>query len=117
MRFSRWQTIGILGVTAFLCLAALPTFLSAHVRQGLPDWAQRHVALGYDVAGGVHVLAVVSDGTRGAIPLRRDASMQLIEERVRFAGVEATVRAVGVDGIVFDSPDPALLKRLTAVNF
>ena len=118
MRFSRWQTIGILGVTAFICLAAAPNFLPARAFERLPAWAQRKVALGSDAAGGTHVvLAVARDGKRGAIPWRRDASMRGIEARAELAGVKATVRAVGADRIVVDSADPALLEQLSQVHF
>jgi len=49
----------ILATALLVCLFAVPNFFPEKVVQSWPKWAQRHVVLGLDLQGGVHLLLEV----------------------------------------------------------
>lgn len=90
MHFSRWQTIGILGVAALVCLAALPNVLPASTLERFPAWAHRKIKPGYDLTGGGHYqLAVDANYVQG----------QLLEELRDEVGLLMRGRRVGYDAL------------------
>jgi len=57
LNLPRWQTIGIITVTALAVLFALPNLLPSRVLDHLPGWyAQSRMNLGLDLRGGAHFL-------------------------------------------------------------
>jgi preprotein translocase subunit SecD len=57
LNLPRWQTIGIIAVTALAVLFALPNLLPSVVLDHLPNWyAQSRMNLGLDLRGGAHFL-------------------------------------------------------------
>lgn len=57
LNLPRWQTIGIITVTALAVLFALPNLLPSSVLDHLPGWyAQSRMNLGLDLRGGAHFL-------------------------------------------------------------
>jgi preprotein translocase subunit SecD len=93
LKYSRWQTAAILGVTAFFCLAAVPNVLPARALAALPAWASRTVPLGYDLQGGTSLqLEVDAQNMRKRLieSLRDDVRRTLREARIGYAGL--TVR-------------------------
>jgi len=102
--FSRWQTAAVLGITALVCLAALPNVLPARALASLPQWAQRKIELGYDLAGGGHFqLAVDVDFAQRELleQLRSDVRGLMREARAGYQGLQ--VRNGGVEFFVRDA--------------
>lgn len=57
LNLPRWQTIGIIAITALAVLFALPNLLPSVVLDHLPNWyAQSRMNLGLDLRGGAHFL-------------------------------------------------------------
>lgn len=57
LNLPRWQTIGIITVTALAVLFALPNLLPSSVLDHMPSWyAQSRMNLGLDLRGGAHFL-------------------------------------------------------------
>lgn len=57
LNLPRWQTIGIITVTALAVLFALPNLLPSSVLDHMPGWyAQSRMNLGLDLRGGAHFL-------------------------------------------------------------
>src|SRR5262245_57766887 len=57
--FSRLKAFGILFVTLLVCAFAIPNFFPEQTVKSWPAWAQRHIVLGLDLQGGVHILLEV----------------------------------------------------------
>jgi preprotein translocase subunit SecD len=57
--FSRWKAFGVLFVTLLVCAFAIPNFFPEATVKTWPTWAQRHIVLGLDLRGGVHILLEV----------------------------------------------------------
>jgi len=114
MRFSRWQTVAILGVTVFLCVAAVPNVLPASILDRLPSWAQRQIALGYDLRGGGHYQLAIDAAyvRREQLGQLLDQARQLMRER-RVAYTGLTIRNGGVEFSVRNTDDmPRALSAL-----
>ena len=58
--FSRWKATAILLGTLLVCAFAIPNFFPEKTVQSWPKWAQRHLVLGLDLQGGMHVVLEVS---------------------------------------------------------
>jgi preprotein translocase subunit SecD len=57
LNLPRWQTIGIIAITALAVLFALPNLLPSAVLDHMPNWyAQSRMNLGLDLRGGAHFL-------------------------------------------------------------
>ena len=57
LNLPRWQTIGIIAVTALAAIFALPNLLPSGVLDHMPAWyAQSRINLGLDLRGGAHFL-------------------------------------------------------------
>jgi preprotein translocase subunit SecD len=57
LNLPRWQTIGIVTITALAAIFALPNLLPSRVLDHLPNWyAQSRINLGLDLRGGAHFL-------------------------------------------------------------
>src|SRR5262245_16756334 len=59
---SRWKALAIIATTVVICLLAVPNLLSKETVDTWPRWTQRHVVLGLDLQGGVHILLEVATG-------------------------------------------------------
>src|SRR5215204_5915003 len=75
--FSRWKALGILLLTLLVCAFAIPNFFPEKTVKSWPAWAQRHVVLGLDLRGGVHILLEVD-----AAAVRKD-KVDALREDVR----------------------------------
>jgi preprotein translocase subunit SecD len=75
--FSRWKAFGVLFVTFLVCAFAIPNFFPEATVKSWPTWAQRHVVLGLDLRGGVHILLEVD-----AAAVRKD-KVEALRDDVR----------------------------------
>ena len=108
LEFPRWKTAAILGLTMVVCLAAVPSVLPAAAFAELPHWAQRKVALGYDLrGGGRYQLQVDFDDLRKAAlhGLRDDVRGLLREARVGYTGL--AIRDLTVEVRIREESDMA----------
>ncbi|MBN9542013.1 MAG: protein translocase subunit SecD [Reyranella sp.] len=130
LNLPRWQTIGIIAVTALAVLFALPNLLPSVVLDHLPNWyAQSRMNLGLDLRGGAHFLLEadlrslmterltnLSDSVRGelrkqqvqfkevAVEGGRNVVITLRDEAQRSKALEA-IRAVDPSLVVSGSGD------------
>lgn len=105
LKHSRWQTAAILGVTALVCLAAVPSALPASAYSQLPAWAQRKLNLGYDLQGGerYQLGADVNFLRQQLLESLRDTVRRLLREKniahdgiaIRDGRVEVSIRDRG----------------------
>src|SRR6266699_2632658 len=56
------KAMSILLAAFFVCLFAVPNFISKSAIENWPTWARNPVALGLDLRGGSHLLLEVDDG-------------------------------------------------------
>src|SRR5665811_1454242 len=111
--FTRWKAAAIVLTALFICLFAVPNFLSEKMVQSWPKWAQRHVVLGLDLQGGSHILlevdsnAVRKEKLEG---LRDDVRRVLRDARAGYTGL--VVRGNSVEVRIRDNSnfDQALTK-------
>jgi preprotein translocase subunit SecD len=97
--FTRWKATAVLLTALVICLFAVPNFLPAHVLDGWPKWAQRHVVLGLDLQGGSHLLLEVdTKAVRKEMleTLRDDVRRVLREARVGYTGLAVRGNTVEV---------------------
>ena len=117
--FSRWKATAILLVTLLVCACAIPNFFPEKTVQSWPAWAQRHLVLGLDLQGGVHILlevdtASVRKDKVGA--LQEDVRRVVRDNRLGSPGA-ATVRGTTVEFRVREGADPALaLQKLRELS-
>lgn len=130
LNLPRWQTIGIIAVTALAVLFALPNLLPSVVLDHLPNWyAQSRMNLGLDLRGGAHFLLEadlrslmterltnLSDSVRGELRKQqvqfkevgveggRNVVITLRDEAQRSKAIEA-IRAVDPSLVVSGSGD------------
>src|SRR5215204_5528599 len=77
LHFTRLKAAATL-LTAFLiCLCAVPNFFPETTVKSWPAWAQRHIVLGLDLQGGVHILLEVDTAA-----VRKD-KVEALREDVR----------------------------------
>ncbi len=91
LKFSRWKTTAILGLTILVCLAAVPSALPTDMFAQLPTWAQQKFQLGYDLRGGERVQLIVdeSDLRQHRLDQLRDDMRRLLrEQRIGYAGMQ-----------------------------
>jgi preprotein translocase subunit SecD len=102
---SRWKALAILAMTIVICLLAVPNLLPESTVQSWPKWAQRHVVLGLDLQGGVHILLEVDTGAvrkEKLEQLRDDVRRVLREGRIGLASAPV-VRGNAVEVRIRDS--------------
>jgi len=90
--FSRWKTAVVLGITALVCLCAVPNFFPEKVVDTWPKWAQRHIVLGLDLQGGSHILLEVDSNAvrkEKVEALRDDVRRVVRENRLGSPGAAA----------------------------
>ncbi len=75
LHFSRWSILGIIAVTLFGVLLALPNILPQSVSSLLPSSLNRGLVLGLDLQGGAHVVLALDDDK-----LNEDLYTQLLED-------------------------------------
>ena len=80
--FSRWKMAVILGITALICLFAVPNFFPEKVVERWPKWAQRHIVLGLDLQGGSHILLEVDSNAvrKEKVEALRDDVRRVVRE-------------------------------------
>jgi len=96
--FTRWKAVSILLTAIFVCLFALPNFLSENTLRAWPSWAQRHIVLGLDLQGGSSLLLEVDTGAVRKERLQGldDEVLRVLRQaRIPFTG--RTVRGNGVE--------------------
>jgi preprotein translocase subunit SecD len=117
--FSRWKAIGILLTTLIVCAFAIPNFFPEATVKSWPLWAQRHVVLGLDLRGGVHILlevdtaAVRKDKVEA---LREDVRRVVRDNRLGSPGA-VVIRGNTVEFRIREGVDPALaLQKLRELS-
>src|ERR1051325_2928878 len=115
LKFSRWKTTAILGLTILVCLAAVPSALPNEMFAHLPAWAQRKFELGYDLTGGSRVQLEVkaADVKRLRLEILRNDIDDLLR-RNKVAHIRVAVRDGGVEFAVRDLAD--LPRALTVLD-
>jgi preprotein translocase subunit SecD len=96
---SRWKTIAILGITLFVCLAAVPNFFPEQTVKSWPKWAQRHIVLGLDLQGGSHILLEVDANAvrKEKIETLREDVRRVVRENRLGSPASVTIRGNTVE--------------------
>ena len=110
LQFSRFQTIGILGVIVLGALFAVPNFLNEQTRASLPGFVPTStINLGLDLQGGSYLLLgvntdkVIDDRMRGLMAdIRREMRPNRTADRER----------IRIDNIVYNNDDRTITLTL-----
>ncbi|MCQ3943524.1 MAG: protein translocase subunit SecD [Alphaproteobacteria bacterium] len=108
--FSRWKTAVVLGITALVCLCAVPNFFPEKVVDTWPKWAQRHIVLGLDLQGGSHILLEVDSNAvrKEKVEALRDDVRRVVRENRLGSPGAAAIRGNTVEYRLREGADPAL---------
>ena len=108
--FSRWKVLSILGVTALVCLFAVPNFFPEATVQSWPKWAQRHVVLGLDLQGGSHILLEVDTNAvrKEKLESLREDVRRVVRENRLGSPAAVAVRGNVVEFRIREGVDPQL---------
>src|SRR6202166_276706 len=111
--FTRWKAAAILLTAFFVCLCAVPNFISEQTVKKWPAWAQRHIVLGLDLQGGSHLLLEVDSNAvrkEKVQALLDDGRRVLREARIGYNRLVARGDSVEVRIRQGDDPQVALAK-------
>lgn len=108
--FSRWKTAVILGITALVCLFAVPNFFPDKVVERWPKWAQRHIVLGLDLQGGSHILLEVDSNAvrKEKVEALRDDVRRVVRENRLGSPGAAVIRGNTVEFRIREGVDSGL---------
>jgi preprotein translocase subunit SecD len=108
--FSRWKATAILVTTLLVCSFAIPNFFPEKTVQSWPKWAQRHLVLGLDLQGGVHILLeadTVAVRKEKVESLREDVRRVVRDNRLG-SPAAVTIRGSSVEFRIREGVDPQL---------
>ncbi|MFZ5731836.1 MAG: protein translocase subunit SecD [Pseudomonadota bacterium] len=118
LHFTRLKALAIILTTLIVCLCAVPNFFPEKTVKTWPKWAQRHLVLGLDLQGGVHLLLAVDANAVKKDKLeqvRDDVRRTLREARIRFTG-GITIRNDVVEARVAETDVAAALPKLRELS-
>ncbi len=89
----------ILATALLVCLFAVPNFFPEKVVQSWPKWAQRHVVLGLDLQGGVHLLLEVdaNEVRKQKVEALRDDIRRVLRDNKLVTAGAPTIRGTTVE--------------------
>ncbi len=110
LKFSRFQTAGILGLIVLAALFAMPNFLSEDARAGLPSFLPKGtINLGLDLQGGSYLLLGVD--TEKVIDDRMRAVMSDIRRELRPSRAVGRDR-ISIDNLAFNADTDVVILRI-----
>lgn len=115
--FTRWKALAIILTALIVCLFAVPNFFPEKTVKTWPKWAQRHLVLGLDLQGGVHLLLAVDVNAVKKDKLeqvRDDVRRTLRDARLGYSGL--AVRGETVEVRVKDTDLAAALPKLRELS-
>jgi preprotein translocase subunit SecD len=100
----------ILATALLVCLFAVPNFFPEKVVQSWPKWAQRHVVLGLDLQGGVHLLLEVDSNEvrKQKIEALRDDVRRVLRDNKLVTAGAPTIRGGTVEVRIREGGDTQL---------
>ncbi len=117
LHFTRWKALAIVLTALIVCLFAVPNFFPEKTVKTWPKWAQRHLVLGLDLQGGVHLLLAVDANAVKKDKLeqvRDDVRRTLRDARLGYSGL--AVRGDTVEVRVKDTDLAAALPKLRELS-
>lgn len=117
LHFTRWKALAIVLTALIVCLFAVPNFFPEKTVKTWPKWAQRHLVLGLDLQGGVHLLLAVDANAVKKDKLeqvRDDVRRTLRDARLGYSGL--AVRGETVEVRVKDTDLAAALPKLRELS-
>lgn len=115
--FTRWKALAIILTALIVCLCAVPNFFPEKTVKTWPTWAQRHLVLGLDLQGGVHLLLAVDANAVKKDKLeqvRDDVRRTLRDARLGYSGL--AIRGETVEVRVKDTDLAAALPKLRELS-
>ncbi|OQW57026.1 MAG: preprotein translocase subunit SecD [Proteobacteria bacterium SG_bin9] len=115
--FTRLKALAIILTALIVCLFAVPNFFPEKTVKTWPKWAQRHLVLGLDLQGGVHLLLAVDANAVKKDKLeqvRDDVRRTLRDARLGYSGL--AVRGETVEVRVKDTDLSAALTKLRELS-
>lgn len=115
--FTRLKALAIILTALVVCLFAVPNFFPEKMVKTWPKWAQRHLVLGLDLQGGVHLLLAVDANAVKKDKLeqvRDDVRRTLRDARLGYSGL--AVRGETVEVRVKDTDLSAALTKLRELS-
>jgi preprotein translocase subunit SecD len=108
--FSRWKALGILLTTFIVCAFAIPNFFPEKTVKSWPAWAQRHLVLGLDLQGGVHILLEVDTAAvrKDKVEALREDVRRVVRDNRLGAPGAATIRGSTVEFRIREGVDQAM---------
>ena len=108
--FSRWKALGILLTTFIVCAFAIPNFFPEKTVKSWPAWAQRHIVLGLDLQGGVHILLEVDTAAvrKDKVEALREDVRRVVRDNRLGAPGAATIRGNTVEFRIREGVDQAM---------
>jgi preprotein translocase subunit SecD len=97
--FSRLKAAAILLTALVVCSFAIPNFFNQKTVQSWPKWAQRHIVLGLDLQGGVHILLEVDTASvrKEKVETLRDDVRRVVRENRLGSPATVTIRGNSVE--------------------
>lgn len=117
LHFTRLKALAIILTALIVCLCAVPNFFPEKTVKTWPKWAQRHLVLGLDLQGGVHLLLAVDANAVKKDKLeqvRDDVRRTLREARLGYSGL--AVRGDTVEVRVKETDLAAALPKLRELS-
>ena len=117
LHFTRLKALAIILTALIVCLFAVPNFFPEKTVKTWPKWAQRHLVLGLDLQGGVHLLLAVDANAVKKDKLeqvRDDVRRTLRDARLGYSGL--AVRGETVEVRVKDTDLSAALTKLRELS-
>ena len=97
--FSRLKAAAILLTALVVCSFAVPNFFNQKTVQSWPKWAQRHIVLGLDLQGGVHILLEVDTASvrKEKVETLRDDVRRVVRENRLGSPATVTIRGSSIE--------------------
>jgi preprotein translocase subunit SecD len=107
---SRWKATAILLTALIVCAFAVPNFVDPAVVKSWPKWAQRHIVLGLDLQGGVHILLEVDTASvrKEKVESLRDDVRRVVRDNRLGSPASAVIRGETVEFRIREGVDQQL---------